>query len=136
MSIDEDIPVAVTQTGLEIWQAVCEKHHALNVDNSDGDECVEENTPTNAEIRQEFDIFKRGEMSYLELLNHSNMSSSTLLAIQETQQALLQNPSRQLNWIKTHVSFLGTEAADNIAKQAAKEGTPSIFRPEMSSENA
>ncbi|GBM15967.1 hypothetical protein AVEN_108566-1 [Araneus ventricosus] len=43
--------------------------------------------------------------------------------IQETQQALLQNPSIQLNWTKAHVGFLGFEAADNLAKQATKEGT-------------
>ncbi|GBM79556.1 hypothetical protein AVEN_77125-1 [Araneus ventricosus] len=29
----------------------------------------------------------------------------------------------QLNWIKVHVGFLGNEAADFLAKQAAKEGT-------------
>ncbi|GBN84819.1 hypothetical protein AVEN_248120-1 [Araneus ventricosus] len=38
-------------------------------------------------------------------------------------QALLQNSSMQLNWIKAHVGFLGNEAADNLAKQATKEGT-------------
>ncbi|GBN75316.1 hypothetical protein AVEN_142937-1 [Araneus ventricosus] len=43
--------------------------------------------------------------------------------IQETQQALLQNPSMQFNWIKAHVGFLGNEVADNLAKQAAEEGT-------------
>ncbi|GBM25378.1 hypothetical protein AVEN_12313-1 [Araneus ventricosus] len=40
--------------------------------------------------------------------------------IQETQQALLQNPSMQLNRIKAHVGFLGNEV---LAKKAAKEGT-------------
>ncbi|GBM95702.1 hypothetical protein AVEN_93190-1 [Araneus ventricosus] len=39
------------------------------------------------------------------------------------QQALLQNPSMQLNWIKAHVAFLGNEAADNLANQATEEGT-------------
>ncbi|GBM17708.1 hypothetical protein AVEN_56030-1 [Araneus ventricosus] len=52
----------------------------------------------------------------------SSFKSSNPL-IQETQQALLQNPSIQLNWIKAHVGFLGNEAADNLAKQATKEGT-------------
>ncbi|GBM68319.1 hypothetical protein AVEN_24178-1 [Araneus ventricosus] len=43
--------------------------------------------------------------------------------IQEAQQLFLQNPSMQLNWIKALVGFLGNEAADNLAKQATKEGT-------------
>ncbi|GBL79669.1 hypothetical protein AVEN_18211-1 [Araneus ventricosus] len=43
--------------------------------------------------------------------------------IQETQQALLQNPSMQFNWIKAHVCFLCNEAADNLNKQATEEGT-------------
>ncbi|GBN38241.1 hypothetical protein AVEN_15125-1 [Araneus ventricosus] len=59
MSIDEDIPVAATITDLEICQAVCEQDRALKVDDSDGDECVEENPPTNAEMRQALDILKR-----------------------------------------------------------------------------
>ncbi|GBL93130.1 hypothetical protein AVEN_216481-1 [Araneus ventricosus] len=29
----------------------------------------------------------------------------------------------QLHWIKVHVGFLGNKAADNLAKQATKEGT-------------
>ncbi|GBO40042.1 hypothetical protein AVEN_218361-1, partial [Araneus ventricosus] len=60
MSIDEDIPVAATLTDLEICQAVCEKDQAIKVDDSDGDKCVEENPPTNAEMRQALDILKRG----------------------------------------------------------------------------
>ncbi|GBM18700.1 hypothetical protein AVEN_8997-1 [Araneus ventricosus] len=60
MSIDEDIPVAATLTDLEICQAVCEQDQAIKVDDSDGDECVEENTPTNAEMRQALDILKCG----------------------------------------------------------------------------
>ncbi|GBL94870.1 hypothetical protein AVEN_197544-1 [Araneus ventricosus] len=51
MSIDEDIPAAATLTDLEFFQAI-------NVDNSDGNECVEENPPSNAEMRQALDIFK------------------------------------------------------------------------------
>ncbi|GBM80384.1 hypothetical protein AVEN_77637-1 [Araneus ventricosus] len=60
MSIDEDIPVAATPTDLEICQAVCEQDKAIKVDDSDGDECVDENPPTNAEMRQALDILKRG----------------------------------------------------------------------------
>ncbi|GBL89061.1 hypothetical protein AVEN_255202-1 [Araneus ventricosus] len=52
----------------------------------------------------------------------SSFKSSNPL-IQETQQALLQNPSIHLNWIKANVGFLGNEAADFLAKQATKEGT-------------
>ncbi|GBO22353.1 hypothetical protein AVEN_23115-1 [Araneus ventricosus] len=58
--IDEDIPVAATLTDVEICQAVCEQHQAIKVDDSNGDECVEENHPMNAEMRQAFDILKRG----------------------------------------------------------------------------
>ncbi|GBN83882.1 hypothetical protein AVEN_69381-1 [Araneus ventricosus] len=60
MSIDEDISVAATLTVLEICQAVCEQGRAIKVDDPDGDECVEENPPTNAEMRQALDILKRG----------------------------------------------------------------------------
>ncbi|GBN75827.1 hypothetical protein AVEN_248851-1 [Araneus ventricosus] len=59
MSIDEDIPVDATLTDLEICQAVCEQDQVLKVDDSDGDECFEENPPTNAEIRQALHILKR-----------------------------------------------------------------------------
>ncbi|GBM33464.1 hypothetical protein AVEN_55787-1 [Araneus ventricosus] len=58
MSIDEDIPVAATRTDLEFCQAVCEQDQAIIVDDSDGYECVEENHPTNAEMRQALDILK------------------------------------------------------------------------------
>ncbi|GBO33598.1 hypothetical protein AVEN_243163-1 [Araneus ventricosus] len=61
MSIDEDIPVAAALTDVEICQAVREQCQALKVDDSDGDGCVEENPPTNAEMRQALDILKRGE---------------------------------------------------------------------------
>ncbi|GBM54237.1 hypothetical protein AVEN_213718-1 [Araneus ventricosus] len=54
MSIGEDIPLAATLTDLEICQAI-------KVGDSNGDECVEENPPTNAEMRQALDILKRGE---------------------------------------------------------------------------
>ncbi|GBL61033.1 hypothetical protein AVEN_155611-1, partial [Araneus ventricosus] len=57
-----------------------------------------------------------------ELRAISSFKSSNPL-IQETQQALPQNPSMQLNWIKAHVGFLGNEAADNLAKRSTKEGT-------------
>ncbi|GBM43817.1 hypothetical protein AVEN_258455-1, partial [Araneus ventricosus] len=52
MSIDENIPVAATLTYLEIFQAVCEQGPAIKADDSDRDEFVEENPPTNAEVRQ------------------------------------------------------------------------------------
>ncbi|GBN22307.1 hypothetical protein AVEN_220759-1 [Araneus ventricosus] len=60
MSIDENIPVAATLTDLEICQVVCEQDQAIKVDDSDGDECVGENPPTNAEMRQTVDILKCG----------------------------------------------------------------------------
>ncbi|GBN83340.1 hypothetical protein AVEN_238768-1 [Araneus ventricosus] len=60
ISIDEDIPVAATLTDLEICQAVCAQDQAIKVDDSDGNECVEENHPTNTEMRQVLDILKRG----------------------------------------------------------------------------
>ncbi|GBO37292.1 hypothetical protein AVEN_105109-1 [Araneus ventricosus] len=60
MSIYEDIPVAATPTDLEICQAVCEQDQAINVDDTDGDKCVEENPPTNTEMRHALDILKRG----------------------------------------------------------------------------
>ncbi|GBN74600.1 hypothetical protein AVEN_225730-1 [Araneus ventricosus] len=60
MSIDEDISVATTLKDLEIFQVVCEKDKAIKVDVSDGDECFEENPPTNTEMRQSLDILKRG----------------------------------------------------------------------------
>ncbi|GBL86268.1 hypothetical protein AVEN_131995-1 [Araneus ventricosus] len=59
MSIDEDIPLAATLTDLEIGQAVCKQDQAVKVGDSDEDECVEENPPTNAEMRQTLDILKR-----------------------------------------------------------------------------
>ncbi|GBM12915.1 hypothetical protein AVEN_72350-1, partial [Araneus ventricosus] len=52
ISIDEDIPLAATITDLEICQAFCEQGRAIKVDDSDGDECVEENPSTNAEMRR------------------------------------------------------------------------------------
>ncbi|GBM08553.1 hypothetical protein AVEN_69770-1 [Araneus ventricosus] len=58
MSIDEDIPVAATLTNLEICQAVCEQDQAIKVNDSDGDEFVEENPPTNTKMRQTLDILK------------------------------------------------------------------------------
>ncbi|GBN02211.1 hypothetical protein AVEN_111664-1 [Araneus ventricosus] len=60
MSIDEDFPVAAALTDLEICRAVCEQNQAIKVDDSDWGECVIENPPTNAEIKQALDISKRG----------------------------------------------------------------------------
>ncbi|GBM96273.1 hypothetical protein AVEN_173040-1 [Araneus ventricosus] len=60
MSIDEDILVAATLTDLEICQAICQQDKEIKVDDSDVDECVDENPPTNAEMRQALDILKRG----------------------------------------------------------------------------
>ncbi|GBO46540.1 hypothetical protein AVEN_70272-1, partial [Araneus ventricosus] len=61
MPIDEDISIAATLTDLEIYQGVyCEQNQAINVDDSDGDECVEEDSPTNVEMRQALDILNRG----------------------------------------------------------------------------
>ncbi|GBO30235.1 hypothetical protein AVEN_226545-1 [Araneus ventricosus] len=60
MSTDEDIPVATTLTDLEICQVVCEQDQAMKVDDSDGDECVEENPPTNAEMKPALDIVQHG----------------------------------------------------------------------------
>ncbi|GBN21556.1 hypothetical protein AVEN_98974-1 [Araneus ventricosus] len=60
MSIDEDIPVAATLTELEICQVVCEQDQAIKGDDSDVDECVEENPPTNAEMTKAIDILKSG----------------------------------------------------------------------------
>ncbi|GBO46548.1 hypothetical protein AVEN_229494-1 [Araneus ventricosus] len=58
MSLDDDIPVAAALTDLEICQAVCEQDQAIKLDDSDGNECVEENPRTNAEMRQALDILK------------------------------------------------------------------------------
>ncbi|GBM02044.1 hypothetical protein AVEN_209740-1 [Araneus ventricosus] len=58
--IDEDIPATTTLTDLEICQPVCEQCQAIKVDDSDGDECVEENPPPIAEMRQALNILKRG----------------------------------------------------------------------------
>ncbi|GBL77045.1 hypothetical protein AVEN_129536-1, partial [Araneus ventricosus] len=41
-----------TMTYLEICQAVYEQQQAINIDDSNGDKCVEENPPKNAEIRK------------------------------------------------------------------------------------
>ncbi|GBM50579.1 hypothetical protein AVEN_266794-1 [Araneus ventricosus] len=50
MSVGEDIPVTATLTDLEICPVICDEDQAIKVDDSDGDECVEENPPTNAEM--------------------------------------------------------------------------------------
>ncbi|GBM48903.1 hypothetical protein AVEN_91869-1 [Araneus ventricosus] len=54
------VPLASTLTDLEICQAACKQDEAIKVDDSDGDECVERNPPTNAEMRKALDILKRG----------------------------------------------------------------------------
>ncbi|GBO02362.1 hypothetical protein AVEN_93283-1 [Araneus ventricosus] len=43
--------IIATLTDLKICQAVYEQDQAIKVDDSDGDECVEENPPTNAKMR-------------------------------------------------------------------------------------
>ncbi|GBM89110.1 hypothetical protein AVEN_190938-1 [Araneus ventricosus] len=60
MSIDEDIKLAATLTDLVICIAVCEQDQTIKVDDSYGDECVEENPPTKAEMKQALDILKFG----------------------------------------------------------------------------
>ncbi|GBN18210.1 hypothetical protein AVEN_226761-1 [Araneus ventricosus] len=59
ISIDEVIAVAATLTYLEICQALCKQDQAIKVNDSEGDESVEENHPTNVEMRQALDILKR-----------------------------------------------------------------------------
>ncbi|GBL73348.1 hypothetical protein AVEN_159376-1 [Araneus ventricosus] len=63
MSIDENIKVATTLTDLEIFQAVCGQSKAINVDDSDGDECVKERSSTNTEMRQAVDVLERGSFN-------------------------------------------------------------------------
>ncbi|GBN11162.1 hypothetical protein AVEN_133849-1 [Araneus ventricosus] len=58
VSIDEDIPVAAAVTDLEICQAVCEQDPSINVDDSNGDESIEENPPKTVEMRQAHGILK------------------------------------------------------------------------------
>ncbi|GBM39720.1 hypothetical protein AVEN_47524-1 [Araneus ventricosus] len=72
MPIDEDIPVSATLTDLKICEAVCEQDQAIKVDYSYGDECLEENPPPNAEMRQALDILKRG------VLHRSTNSKKTI----------------------------------------------------------
>ncbi|GBN15599.1 hypothetical protein AVEN_24262-1 [Araneus ventricosus] len=43
-----------------IYQSVCEQDQAIIVHDSNGDECVEEHSPKNAEMKQELDILKLG----------------------------------------------------------------------------
>ncbi|GBL64363.1 hypothetical protein AVEN_86902-1, partial [Araneus ventricosus] len=56
MSIDEDLPVSVTITDLETCQVIYEQDQAIKAEDSEGDECIEENPRTNAEMRQVLDI--------------------------------------------------------------------------------
>ncbi|GBN07268.1 hypothetical protein AVEN_241520-1 [Araneus ventricosus] len=60
MSTDEDISVAATLSDLGIRQVVCEQDQAINFDDFNGDEWVEENPPANSEMRQALDILKCG----------------------------------------------------------------------------
>ncbi|GBM86990.1 hypothetical protein AVEN_119906-1 [Araneus ventricosus] len=93
-SIDKDIPVAATITELEICQAVCKQDQATKVDDSDGDECVEENPPTNAEMRQALDILKRG-------VQHRSTNFKKTIRIKKKKKIrLLANTCkhRSLNW--------------------------------------
>ncbi|GBN14414.1 hypothetical protein AVEN_192147-1 [Araneus ventricosus] len=76
MSIDEDIPVAATLTDLEICQAVCEQDQAKKVDDPNGEECVEEHPPTNAEMRPALDILKHG-MQHRSTNSKNNTSTNS-----------------------------------------------------------
>ncbi|GBN04362.1 hypothetical protein AVEN_123316-1 [Araneus ventricosus] len=60
MSIGEDIPLVATIIDFEICKDVSEKDPAIKVEDSDGDECVEKNPPTNAEMRQALHNVKCG----------------------------------------------------------------------------
>ncbi|GBM66203.1 hypothetical protein AVEN_114176-1 [Araneus ventricosus] len=78
MPIDEDIPVAATLTNLEIFQAVCEQDQTIEADDSDGNEYVEENPPTTAEIRQALDILKRGVQHCSTNFEKNNTSTNNI----------------------------------------------------------
>ncbi|GBM11991.1 hypothetical protein AVEN_256083-1 [Araneus ventricosus] len=78
MFIDEDIPVSSTLTGLKICQDACKQDEAIKVDDSDGDECVEENPPTNAETRRALDILKRGAESIVQQILENNTSTNKI----------------------------------------------------------
>ncbi|GBM27640.1 hypothetical protein AVEN_49947-1 [Araneus ventricosus] len=56
MFIDVGIPVAATLTDLETCKAVCEQDQRINVDDSDGDECVLRKPSTYAKMRQGHNI--------------------------------------------------------------------------------
>ncbi|GBN22585.1 hypothetical protein AVEN_56256-1 [Araneus ventricosus] len=75
MPIEEDIPVDATLTDLEICHAVREQDQAIKVDDSEGDECVEDNPPTNTEMRQAFDILKCG---IVQQILKNNMSTNNI----------------------------------------------------------
>ncbi|GBN22637.1 hypothetical protein AVEN_265245-1 [Araneus ventricosus] len=88
MSIDEVIPVAATLTDLEICRAICEQVQAIKGDDSDGDECVEGNPPTNAEMRQALDILKHG-------MQHRSTNLRKQYEYKQYINELLRNNSRQ-----------------------------------------
>ncbi|GBM56283.1 hypothetical protein AVEN_241745-1 [Araneus ventricosus] len=76
MSIDEDIPLAATIMDLEICQAVCEQDQAIKVNYSVGDECAEENPPTNAEMRQALDMGNAACSSVQQILKNNTSTNN------------------------------------------------------------
>ncbi|GBO06187.1 hypothetical protein AVEN_33756-1 [Araneus ventricosus] len=86
MYINEDIPVAATLTDLEVCQSVCEEDLGINIDDSEGGKCVEENSPTNAEMRQKLDILK---------VQHRSTNFKRQYTYEQYRSELLRNNCRQ-----------------------------------------